>query len=239
MCGQQRGGAVRRLFILAVVLLVACALAPAGCDGSKTEGAVPSEWVTFETDWITLRLPDSFRGGDPLDPEVMAVLEEVAAHNPDPSAAANWQAYLEGLKVDLESGAGLQLMMWGEPNAEGRMPMVDVSRTRLPDGQSLEEWMESVGDGYPDPEVTVETLADDRAYMVLRTEGWGLPLVAHIVAIKVGPTLYQVFYALDDPSNTALDLIFRTSARTIVVRGSEEGLPRSQADKIGLVRKQP
>ena len=66
------------------VLVCACGLAVTGCHDGGSKPSSHSQWATLEGELVSLSLPDSFKGGDPSDPEAMAALEGIAASNPDP-----------------------------------------------------------------------------------------------------------------------------------------------------------
>jgi hypothetical protein len=207
--------AMRTISVLAMVLLLGCAAVAMGCGGSDTEGALPSGWVTFEGESISLALPDSFTGGDLADPAVFAALEEAAARNPNSNAAQVMQLTLQSLQAHWE-GSGIQLWMLGEANADGQWPVVQAAC--WPSDVSLEAWIEERTAAFSDHDWTVESVTEDQAYLVERWEGTDKVELRHWALGIAGPYLYQVTCTFDDVSDTALEAIFRTSADTIVVK---------------------
>ena len=209
---------MRRAIVLAVVLLLGCALAPVACDDSGSECAVPPGWATFEGEYLSLALPDSFKGGDLADPEVIATLEEIAARNPDAAIAEALGTAVHLMATDSEAHG--QLVMWSEPNADGTMSSVTAERATLPDGMSLKAWIGNDMGEYPDADWTVENVTEDQAYVVQRFLAWEYAdetTLVHRAYRVVGPYVYTVKCTFDYESNTALDAIFRASAETIAL----------------------
>ena len=207
---------MKRLFVLAA-LLMGCALIAGACGGSETGSAVPSGWVTFEGESISLALPDSFVGGDLGDPAVFAALEEAAAANPNPGGAQVMGLTLRSLQSQWEE-SGFELWMLGEADADGQMPVVQAGRGDMPANTSLEAWIEEYTAGFADHDWTVESVTEDQAYVVERWEGTDWAVLRHWAFRAVGPYLYRVSCMFEDASNTALEAVFRQSAATIVVK---------------------
>jgi hypothetical protein len=228
----------QRLVIPAMMLILGCVVAPTGCSASDTAGTPSSAWVTFQGRLISLELPSSFKGGDPADPKAIAELEQVAARNPDPALAASLHSWLAELPNWLDN-TDVQLVIWGEPNADGYMPYVEVTCELRASDASLEAWIESSLTAeyyFRDPQLTVESLTKDRAYVVLRAlkyEGSKEMMLKHYVFRVVEDYVISVCYSFDDESNTTLQAVFRASAETIVIRRYDEELPRSDAEGLG------
>jgi hypothetical protein len=169
---------------------------------SETEGALPSGWVVFEGDSISLALPDSFVGGTLTDSTVVSI----------PTA----------MGLDPESfvtTADVELIMFGEPNAVGHRANVTAVRNVLtPPTMSMEECVQAFFSELPEAELEPGSVTEDRAYAVLRSETQLGATLQHIALGKAGSYLYSVQYTFDDPLNTSLDSVFRTSADTIVVK---------------------
>jgi hypothetical protein len=215
-----------KLRLLAVLLLVGCVWATSGCRNPGVRDADTSAWVTFEGDGISLRLPATFVGGDPRDPLVLAALEKRAAGNPIPALREELLSIVDYYREEAEAAdpfLDLKLVAWGEPNSEGRMPSVNVDT----DVRRTDQSMQAHVDEYcrlPGAEVTVESVAEDRAYCVRRRQVkdsetnkrvWALE---HIVFRFADPSFGRVvLYGFDSESDTALDQIFRASAETIVL----------------------
>jgi hypothetical protein len=208
--------------VLAALLVVA--LVAAGCGSSQAGESASADWVTFEGQSVSLDLPKSFKGGDPRDPDVIAALEKIAARNPNPTFAKNWASYLEDLPMSA-AGVLTELAAWGEPNAYGHMAMVTVKRTELEgwaEWTSLQEFaqMGVVLNHPPDYSYTVESMTENRAFVVVRDAYEKAPedvLFYYQVILTDGKYLYTIFYNFDAESNTALDAVFRASAGSIVV----------------------
>jgi hypothetical protein len=193
------------------VLLCGCAVVVTGCSSSSSTSTLPPGWVTFEGESISLALPDSFAGGivagDRTDPVVIAEVEKMG-FNPD-----LWVV-----------NSGFELFMFAQPNADGYRTIVTARRQSLPSTTSMDEAVEllvSELGTLPGAEVKTETVAEDRAYMVVRSLASSADqkvLLQHIALRREGSYLYDVRYTFDDESNTSLDSVFRTSAETIVVK---------------------
>lgn len=225
--------------------LVGLALVTPGCGEAESSSSLSTEdWVTFENYWVSLQLPDSFKGGDPYDSEVLTMLEEMAADNPDPAVAA---VVLESVEDWREQAIrdpwvrGQVLLLWGEPNADGEMPMVEVLPPFDPDpkflsweddrySMTLEEY---VAELEGTSSMTLEALGVDRAFFVGQDRSFwddysdvlegddDEPISLfpqYLVVLKAKLGIGEVAYTFDDASNTALAAIFRASAESIVIK---------------------
>jgi hypothetical protein len=193
---------MRRLLIVAAVLLAGIVLSALGCDGDReSEGTLPSGWTTIEGDSISLSLPSTFTGGDPAIPA---------------AAAADEQAHGETL-ASLPEGFGYPLLAWGETDPNGFAPVVLVTRVPLTSAVSIEEWTAPFLANLD--ESTIEFPRSDRTYVVGRSTSVapGQTALFHYVFIEVGSDGYVVAYGCDAECVAAYDSVFRTSAETIEV----------------------
>lgn len=238
------GATMLRLLVLAAGVVVVCT-AVNSCSGeSNTETSTSAKWALFEGNGICLELPESFRGGDPADPLVRDVLADVVASLPSGDAKEAYQGMLDGVKNDFETGSDSvdKLLAFGQPNAEGWMPTVQVWPMPRPPSQSLEEFVENWCRRLEN--ATIENLTKDWACVVSRVEGyvpedqekWTVQRVVFVETPELTGLGRIVFYTFDDPSNAALDEVFRISAETIRLGpygyGREE--PRSGVRTTGL-----
>jgi hypothetical protein len=193
---------MRRLLIVATVLLAGIVLGALGCGGDReSEVSLPSGWITIEGDSISLGLPSTFTGGDPADPAV---------------AAADEQAHGETL-ASLPEGYGYPLLAWGETEPNGFTPVVLVTRVPLTSAMSIGEWTAPFL-AHLD-ESTIEFPKPDRTYVVGRSTSVapGLTVLFHYVFVAVGSDGYVVAYGCDAESAAVYDSVFTTSAETIEV----------------------
>lgn len=216
---------MRSVSSLMLALIMGCAAVVSGCGCSDEGKASSPKWLVFEGDGIRLELPESFKGGDPSDPLVLAMLEEVVASNPEPDRREGYESLLTQIRDDLETAGGSidKLLAFGEPDAEGWMPTVQVWPLSKPLGASMEafvrDWCSVRGDA------TIEVLTEYRAYVVCRVQGyapedpqkWTIQDVVFVDS-PLEDSLQPgriVFYTYDSPANIALDQVFRDSAATI------------------------
>jgi hypothetical protein len=209
---------VRRAQVIILLVAGACAALIATGLGCRSKAEPPPGWVRLEGDSVSLALPDSFLGGRPDDPQVIAVLEEIAARNPDSARAAALGAALELMKRD--PGPDSLLIAWTEPNSDGTFASVTVERS-VPYGvESLEAWIEADLGRLLDAEWSIESLGENEGYAVvsfLPWDGAAEAMVQHVVYMVVGPRLFTARYTLDHQDDEALADVFWASAATIVV----------------------
>lgn len=236
--------------VVAVALFLGSLALQSGCASPRKNIPPLSEWVTFEGEYVSLKLPDSFAGGDPADPDVMTGLEEIASSNPDPTVRANLQAYLADVKSDLYQQQGLEalydlLIVWGEPGANGLMTGVEVWRfpldgglLSLTDGDSSMEALVQASMLWPRSEWTVESMTEDRAYVILRHVAGGgsdITLQQHIVYQAAGNYLYEFDYTYGGEPDPTLDSVFAASAETAMVKAPYD-LPRLEVDQTTYIQ---
>jgi hypothetical protein len=205
----------------------ASATTGAGTTGATTSGpnvgvAAASDWVTFSSDYISLQLPDSFKGGDPRDPATLAELDALADRNPDPEMVDVVHRWVEEIRSSVEDGppsSVSELEMFSEPDAQGRMAQVIVGQVTPHDGWSLQDYVDDFMEMGAEDGVTLAFQTEDRAYFIVPNAGFdpNEKVPQHQVIIMGGDIPYRVFYTFDGPSNPALDEIFRASAKTIRV----------------------
>jgi hypothetical protein len=175
---------------------------------SATVDTDTSEWVTFEGRSVSLALPDTFVGGDPNDPEVLAVLAK-AQGSPGPHSDL---ASYDLLMADGSNFSGVPADVQVFVPAAGPTPA-------MPD--LLDQFLGSLEQsGLQDAESIVEEVTDDRAYIDVRFSLAGVPGAQrqHFALLRGDSWMCVVIYTFDDPSNTALEEIFRQSSETIVVK---------------------
>lgn len=196
-----------RVFFIVTALLTGCAIIAVGCGSSGTESTVPSGWITFESESISLSLPDSFEGGNLTDAEVSAKFDQAAAVDP---SLYMWSTAIEMTDV--------QLLMFGPPDANGSMPMVLAVRGPF-SADSLEEYIRmNEPDQGPETKVAIVSLTANAARVVVTLpgeEGGVTPSTVYWAIRKAGSCVFSVFY---HPDNHTMDPIFRASADTIVLK---------------------
>jgi len=225
-----------RRILVAAAALSACALMVAGCGDSDPGTALSTEdWVTFEGKYASVRLPDSFVGGDPADLTVMAALFERAASIPDSDERASVESdlndlhsrALEGDKYQLGS-AQVLLAVFGEPGAGRFLPAALVSRSALDERDLVQiqqdRSIRSLVDGrmhaWPESEWRVESLAQDRASVAALHMAEGaddMTIKERLVLRVVGTYVYEFDYMYFEVSDPHLDAVFAASAETIIV----------------------
>lgn len=176
---------------------------------STTLDSLPAGWKTFRGDSISLALPDYFTGGDLSDPATLAFLMEIR----------NTATGLDVESMMKAAMRGMELFMLDEPNADGYSANVSASRQPLPESMTLEQAVELFVNSYP--KAKVESVTGNRAYLISPSLPGEAPMDAtlqHFAIIIAGSDLCIVCYTFDDPSNAALDSVFRTSAETISVK---------------------
>ena len=201
-----------KLIALLILVCVPLILVAAGCGSSTASTAitVPTGWTTFESDSISLALPDSFQGGIPADSDRAAFA----------ALAAKSGTGLHAGTPELEASVstGLQLLMFGGLDAEGETPQVVVIRQPL---VSLENSFKNYINGLVSGGAKIESISGDRASLV-RTgpagDGSDLTIRQYIVAKKTQDYAYLVYYSAPETYYSTMEPIFRTSAETIVVK---------------------
>jgi len=208
----------------------------AGYDGSDSGTALSTEdWATFEHEFVSLQLPDSFKGGDPTDPAGRAVLEEVAESIPDPAMRLDllsWVRDLNELAVEYEylEDFGPLLVVLGHPDAEGYSPGVAVDRWHVDFAlgfedadRSLESLIELQMRTWPESEWVVKNITEDRAYVVVRhvDASPAGPTTEHILFRVAGEYVYEFKYVYPGRADAHLDAVFKASIETAVVKGHE------------------
>lgn len=236
--------AVRRLVMISALLAVALAAVTSSCGGSSAEDVSISDWVTFEGNGVALRLPHTFVGGDPRDPLVLEALAGRVAGSAQSVQKDDWLSAIDQMKED--AGKGIYsddcLLIFGEPNSEGRMPVVHASVMAMRPGESMEAYVDRRL-RFPGSEVTIESMTEDRAFCAARVrppgsedpdERW----LQYVVFLELPPSSGRaIFYALDNESNTALDQIFRASAETTLLGDYGYKPSAADADALAIARR--
>lgn len=252
----RRGHVARRKsYVAALCLFLTLAAVLGGCASS------PTELVTFESEYVSLQLPDSFVGGDPEDPSVMAALEERAASNPDPDERSDIQSYLSEVKAHIQERSdhdlenlGPLLVVLGQPDKDGSTPSVLVDRSPIERGlmprtggdSSMEALVGAEMLGCDKADWSIESLTEDRAYVTYRHQGatpGDMTFQKHIVLRATQEYMYEFYYAYYEQPNAALEGVFAASVQTAVVKAPydvpkqiiDQTKYRQDADCEGLV----
>jgi hypothetical protein len=212
--------ALKRTVVLAIgicVLLVTSCTDSGGPNGNGSS----SKWVTFRSGWISLELPDTFKGGDPRDPNALSALRALAARHPEPAVKENLLEYLDSLESDIKSGwSSVELIVWSEPDAQGRMAEVQALVPPAHDGWGFQDYVDDQLAWGPDSGLKLEAQTQSEAYFTYL--GPGLTpeddtVRMYQVLVMAGEAPDIVWYTYDQPTNSDLDKIFRESAKTIKV----------------------
>jgi hypothetical protein len=212
---KVEGMSIGRLKRVLTLLLVLGCLLVAGCGSeaasTTTTVTLPAGWSLFEGGHVSVALPDSFKGGDPRDAEVAAIVDQAMAAS--------------GSTVDASS---YDLVAVGEPNSYGAFAtVVAVYASGLDmDGyttqQGIDYFVEGLrASGRYELEVTTVSMTENRAVLKCSysVAGGSAGIVqAYSVLLAGDSWTCLVQYALDDISNTSLWQAFETSAETIVIR---------------------
>jgi hypothetical protein len=219
-------GLMRRLLVAVSAMLAGCVLLVTACSGSSSTvvsvgepiGAsggrnamaavtVPEGWVVFESERVSLALPASFEGGVPTDEDVAAILDAMAEIDP---SILNWEEALAGVDVEL--------LIFGEPDVNGDTPVVAVQREVMPSGMSMQRYVDSHQQAFPESDLEIVSMTDDEARIVETYPDWEGFTTAYWVQIREGSYMYSVMYQADSESFLALESVFMTSGETIVVK---------------------
>ncbi len=215
-------------YIVGLGLLLTLGAAVDGCSGRS------SDQVTFESEYVSLQLPDSFVGGDPADPNVMAALKKHAEKNPDSETRADLKSYLDGLESDIRRDEeyhfvrnGPLLLLWGEPDKDGSMAEVYVSRVLvqnilpLTDGDSSMEALVKGLNFWPESEWYIDNLTADAAEVLLyhvKESPDDMTVREHHVFKATAEYVYEFTYVYYDEISADLDSVFASSADTATVK---------------------
>jgi hypothetical protein len=217
---------MRRLFPSLLVMVVGCVLLVSGCgnpssasvSGGQIGGTsggpaaitavtIPEGWVVFESDRISLALPETFEGGVPTDEDVAALLDSMAAIDP---SLADWEEAMAGVDVEL--------LMFGEPDANGWTPIVAAQREVMPSGMSMQRYADSYQQAYPESDFEIMSITNDQARYVETYPDWEGFTTIYWVDIRAGSYVYSVMYQADSESYSVLEPVFMTSGDTVVVK---------------------
>lgn len=217
---------MRRLLIAVSAMLLGCVLLASACSDSsstivsigESNGAsgardgtaavtIPEGWVVFESDRISLALPATFEGGVPTDEDVAAILETMAEIDP---SIANWDAAMAGVDVEL--------LIFGEPDANGWMPIVAAQREVVPSGMSMQRYVDSYQQAFPESDFEMVSITEDQARYIETYPDWEGFTTSYWVEIRRGSHMYSVMYQADSETFTALESVFMTSGETVVVK---------------------
>jgi len=211
----------RRVLVAAAVLVVGCALG-LGCGESDTADEASSDWVTIEGRNVSLRLPDSFKGGDPTDPAVMSVLRGMAESRSNPLERESLVDWLDTVQVGVDRGNSPSLMAWFAPGDGGSIAQVTVNWGLLQnllvfsDGDSS---MRALVDVYMYPfshaSWEVDSVTAREASVTVRYEEEGDDAPAMFILIKVDGDLYwSIRYQCQAESWDAWHETFKESSET-------------------------
>lgn len=219
--------------VLVVSLFAACGLFAAGCAGgtgsksssgpdspsapeatgstagSKADSTQAPHWVTFRGDTISLKLPDSFSGGNANDPDVQAQMDALEA------------AGKSAIDVRAQVEFGLELIMMSNPEAAGVRPTVSAEHQDFDVEGSMEGWVHHYAPYQF--EAQVKTLTADRADVVakfnLSSDSDEPTTEERWIFRKVGSQIYVVEYLYDTKSDPEMGPVFRASEKTISITG--------------------
>jgi hypothetical protein len=217
--------------VLVVSLLAVCGLFAAGCAGgtgsksssgpdspstpeatgstagSKAASAQAPHWVTFRGDTISLKLPDSFSGGNANDSDVQAQMDALEAAG---KSAIDIRAQVEG---------GLELIMMLNPETAGLRPTVSAEHKDFEGASSMKDWVHQYTQYMSG--VQVETQTADRADVVatfsLSSDSDEPTTEERWIFRKVGSQLYVVEYLYDTKSDPEMGSVFQASEKTISI----------------------
>ena len=217
---------MRRYLVSVSAMVLGCVLLASACTSSSStsestglsggvSGArdataavtIPEGWVVFESDRISLALPATFEGGVPTDEDVSAILDAMAEIDP---SIANWGEALAGVDVEL--------LMFGEPDVNGWTPVVAVQREVMPSGMSMQRYVDSYQQAFPESDFEIVSITDDEARIVETYPDWEGFTTAYWMQVRKGSHMYSVMYQADRENFTALESVFMTSSETIVVK---------------------
>jgi hypothetical protein len=194
------------------------ASAPPGTAPSTTVPTVEPDWVRIQGDTMSLSLPDTFRGGDPYDDEVRALIGEAIRSRPG----------LHRYVQDLASSDWL-LMGLGPAAKDGTLPTVVAIREVVPESMPLRLYWDLGRDSMAEYEI--DTSSDDRLTAYYHRpenqafpESWG-----YLVLIRTGPYVISVTYATDNRDSwDTLESAFWVSANTIVLEKQPPSPPPTE-----------
>lgn len=137
-------------------------------------------------------------------------------------AAAEINPSYEDVVASLASMVRFDLAMFGEPDEIGFMPMVMVYAAAEPASASMQQIVDAnVSQLLDTTTCTVESVGDDRAYIVARGpmwEGSTITQFSHSVMVRADAYVYVVTYTASDSSIEAMEPVFRQSVQTILVK---------------------
>lgn len=216
---------MRRLLLSLLVTVLGCVLLTAGCSNHSSisdsgeqlgvasarpagiAAAAPAGWVVFESDRISLALPNTFEGGVPTDEDVAALLDAMAEIDP---SFSDWEEAMAGVDVEL--------LMFGEPDANGWTPIVAAQREVVPSGISMQRYVESYQQAYPESYFEIVSVTDDQARYIETYPDWEGYTTSYWVEIRAGSYVYSVMYQADSENYSVLEPVFMTSGDTVVVK---------------------
>ena len=124
---EKRGELSMRKTLGALATLLAFCAFAFGCGDGESAKTPSSEWVTIEGQNVSLRLPVSFKGGDPADPEVMSVLRGLAESSSNTLERESLMDWLDTVQTGVERGNAPSLMAWSAPDDSGSIASVWVN----------------------------------------------------------------------------------------------------------------
>jgi hypothetical protein len=207
-----------RISSVAAGVIVLCLLA-LGCGGDNAAGTPSSDWATISGRNVSLRLPASFKGGDPSDPSVLSVLRGMAESRSDPEERARLIKWLDNANV----GSTPFLMAWAAPDDGGFVATVTVDIAPL---QNLlvhtdgDRSMSALAGAYMgDPRAwTIDRVEAQEASMVGRYQELGGLAPAEYAFIKVsGDWYYSIVYVCREDSWNKWHNVFKGSSHTFSV----------------------
>ena len=179
-----------------------------GADAADPVVAVaplPDGWTTFESDDVSVAMPDSFKGGDPSDPKV---LDDLRTLNPGDYEGA--ESLLDEFELVVWAkhryGYRTEVMVWRETGWQGTTA-----------GECAEEFLRL----YPDEDITLLGVTEDRAclFEVYPAEDGHEEVAVLIVLVREGQYLYSFEYTYSDDTGLDMDLdqMFAISVESIVI----------------------
>jgi hypothetical protein len=220
--------------VIAVMVIVGVTVGVLGGDPAGTAsvatgvapsapGTIPSGWVVFEGESISLALPEYFRGGTPDAPGTIAVVRQLIKTYPELSE-------LETVLAD----PGGRLVMVGEPSEDEPLLFVVMAGVNaISAAKSLEEAVNdhvrdvqaaSSADSSVTVSAEVESVTESTAILITRwtvadgRENGGA--VQYSAIWRVGTRAYTVTFQTDGETESLLEPIFRASIKTVVVKDS-------------------
>jgi hypothetical protein len=207
--------------IRVVALLFVVCIPLTSCVNGNPGDASSSKWVEMEGRAVFLRLPASFKGGNPSEVSTMEALDRIALSVPTGDEREYYTRWLDRIQqYDLPN-----LMAWASLDEEGSVACATVMSTRLQniqavaDGDSMQALVEAYMLRHPDGSWRLEEVSESEAYATVdgdprqdKTSGPALVLLK-----SIGDMFYMVSYQCPQPYWEALLPLFVESARTFQV----------------------